>query len=107
MPPSQPPQDHYRMLLQAASVIRSANGFLQAYRTNKNCILVAAYVGCNGDTALHPVSGQEKGSSKGLLQENAFRSNERVERILFAPEVYYFFFALGKERHNEDAIKKI
>ncbi|KAI0256891.1 hypothetical protein BJV78DRAFT_1167702 [Lactifluus subvellereus] len=49
-PAAQPPQDHYWMLLQAASVVRFANQFLEAYKRNKNCILVAAYVDCHGDT---------------------------------------------------------
>ena len=48
--PNQPPKDRYRMLLQAASVVRFANGFLGPYKANKDFIAVAAYIGASGDT---------------------------------------------------------
>ncbi|KAI0245063.1 hypothetical protein BJV78DRAFT_1269588, partial [Lactifluus subvellereus] len=90
------------MLLQAASVIRFANQFLEAYKRNKSCILVAAYVGSDGNTERY-ILFQDK---EGIL-EYYFQFNKRVDRILFALELYNFFSALGKEGRDEDAIKKI
>ena len=38
------------MFLQAACIVRFANEFLEAYKTNKNSIFIANYVGVDGDT---------------------------------------------------------
>ncbi|KAI0256900.1 kinase-like domain-containing protein [Lactifluus subvellereus] len=108
MPLDEPPQDHYRMLLEAASVILFANQFLEAYKRNKSYILIAAYVGWNGDTERYILFQDEKINPRMVYYKTkTFKFDERVDRILFALELYNFFSALGKEGRNEDAINKI
>jgi hypothetical protein len=41
--------DRIRMLLQAASIVRFANQRLERYRTDKSFVLVAAYIGHDGE----------------------------------------------------------
>ena len=60
MPPDEPPQDHYRMLLWAASMIKFVNQYLEVYKTKKSCILVAAYIGWNGDAERYILFQGEK-----------------------------------------------
>ncbi|KAI0247478.1 kinase-like domain-containing protein [Lactifluus subvellereus] len=106
--PDESPQNHYRMLLQAASVIRFANQFLEAYKRNKSCILVAAYVGSDGNTERYILFQDKEGDPRIVYyKKKDFQFNKRVDRILFALELYNFFSALGKEGRDEDAIKKI
>jgi predicted aconitase len=47
------------MLLQVASMIKFANQFLEAYKT-KNCILIAAYIGWDGDAERYILFQDEK-----------------------------------------------
>lgn len=46
--PSGPPRDHYRVLLQGASIVRFANSFINAYSTDNSFILVAVFVEASG-----------------------------------------------------------
>lgn len=45
---SGPPRDHYRILLQGASIVRFANSFINAYSTDNSFILVAVFVEASG-----------------------------------------------------------
>jgi hypothetical protein len=46
-----------------SDVVRFANWFLNQYKTNKSCVVVAAFFCHDGDAGgtLHPVSGHAKG----------------------------------------------
>jgi hypothetical protein len=47
-PGSLPKVDHTRLLLQGATVVRFANGFLDAFKSEKNFVFIAIYIHSNG-----------------------------------------------------------
>jgi hypothetical protein len=46
--PGRPAVDHYRLMLQGASMVRFANNFLGAYKTERNFVFVAIFIGDTG-----------------------------------------------------------
>ncbi|KAK2463965.1 hypothetical protein APHAL10511_004016 [Amanita phalloides] len=109
-PRSQPSQDCFRMLLQAATVIRFANKFLDEYKTNKNFILVAAYVDDDGIASRYILFQDKESNPDGTevyYKKKDFDFKQTVDRILFAREMYNFFSALGREGCSQDASGKI
>jgi hypothetical protein len=48
IPPDRPPADHFRLLLQGASIVRFANAHLEAYKKNKTFIFLAVFIAATG-----------------------------------------------------------
>jgi hypothetical protein len=59
-PQNRPAVDLYRMMLQAASVIRFANTKQEAYKKEKNFVFVAIYIKSNGSAERYLIYQDEK-----------------------------------------------
>lgn len=62
-PPDRPAEDHHRLLIQGASMVRFANTFLDAYKKERNFVFVAIFISDTG-VADRYFMYQEKDSNK-------------------------------------------
>jgi hypothetical protein len=53
-------EDHVRLLLQSAVIVRFANKFLDSYKVKKNFVLVVVYIGSDGMATYYLLFQTEK-----------------------------------------------
>ncbi|KAH9164869.1 hypothetical protein EDB89DRAFT_2014754 [Lactarius sanguifluus] len=104
-PPSKPPVDFYRLMLQAASVVRFANTFIDVYKEKKTFILVAIFVGHTGLSHRY-IFYQRRDSRTVYHKRRSFRLSKEGDRIEFALELYNIASALENESDSESGDTK-
>ncbi|KAH8980627.1 hypothetical protein EDB86DRAFT_3087731 [Lactarius hatsudake] len=99
-PPYGPPVGLYRLMLQAASVVRFANTFIDVYKEKKTFLLVAIFVGHTGLSHRY-IFYQRRDSRKVYHKRRSFRLSKEGDRMEFALELYNIASALENESDSE------
>ena len=125
-PESDPMDKCHLLMVQAASIVRYANRFLDAYKKKKNYIFVAIFIDYNGLAQRHllfqredPLRVREVRTrafislrpyaelSQVYCKTRNFRLSKEGDRVRFALELYNLASALDDESGDEDTERKV
>ncbi|KAH9165865.1 hypothetical protein EDB89DRAFT_2076393 [Lactarius sanguifluus] len=100
-PPDRPTVDLYRLMLQAASVVRFANSFINVYKQKKSFVFVAIFISHTGLADRYLL--YQRGDSRMVWRKRrCFRLSEEDDRVEFALELYNLVSALENESETDD-----
>ncbi|TCD61165.1 hypothetical protein EIP91_008827 [Steccherinum ochraceum] len=85
--PGEYPQDHLRMLLQGAAVVRFANTHVSSYNTKKNFVLVCTYIYTNGQ-AKRSLLYQQSSGREVYVKTETFDLKLAHHCVKFVAELY-------------------
>ncbi|KAH9160311.1 kinase-like domain-containing protein [Lactarius sanguifluus] len=100
-----PAEDHHRLMLQGASVVRFANT-LDTYKNEKNFVFVAIFISSTGQADRY-VLYQKKDSNDVYRDKRPFAFTNRGSCVAFALELYNLCSALVDESENGDTAAKV
>ncbi|KAH8987163.1 hypothetical protein EDB92DRAFT_1948697 [Lactarius akahatsu] len=104
--PDRPTVDLYRLMLQAASIVRFAKSFINVYKQKKSFIFVAIFIS-HTRLADRYLLYQRGDSRMVWRKQRRFRPSEEDDRVEFALELYNLVSVLENESENDDTHRRV
>lgn len=99
-------EDHHRMMLQGAFIVRFANKFLDTYKTKKDFFFVTIFMGSTGEV-IRRILYQKMSSMVVVYRERSFHISAIEDLLQFTLQLYNFASVWDAEDDKSDVAEKI